>query len=659
MGQSMSLKRKAVAAVSGVFAVCILLLSWMNYYQARQEIISSLEKSAQQTVNINAQKLSTWIQARQAEVSVMANTEVVKSGDVKKVTAYLRQEVDRSNGMYFSLGFGDTSGKLVTQEGSVINIAAQETFPVMMQGKIAISNPFSSKQDPGQYIVTVGIPVVQDGKVTGVVTGATRVNTVFQENTDFHIGQSDKVFIIHKKGIVFHHPDKSLVLKNLFDVSPGYGQIVRELMEAGGGNRILTVNGEKDIIFAAQIPNTEWFMLLDVPLAEYTGKLNGILIKIIIGSIFAVVILTITIAFFSGYLFRRIKYVARRLNEIATGDSDLTQRLEVKAQDEIGELAHAFNKMLNSQSATIANVLKASRQVKEASQQLLLTSEQTAQAAGQVADAINQTAQGTVAQTAAVAGAVDVVGQLTIGIEQTVQTAADVTAVSEKTTAQALQGEKLLTSVVSQMAAIESTVTNTAGIILKLGNRSKEIGSFVGAISAIATQTNLLALNAAIEAARAGEQGRGFAVVADEVRKLAEQSEAAAQQITSVIGEIQKDSELAVEAMKSGTVAVKSGTEVVTAAGSTFHAIIGQIAGLSEGIKTITAAIAHMSDYGGRIAGTVKNINDISKDIASQTQTVSAATEEQSAAMEEIAASSQKLADMAVAMQEMVGRFKI
>ena len=163
MGQSMSLKRKAVAAVSGVFAVCILLLSWMNYYQARQEVISSLEKSAQQTVNINAQKLSTWIQARQAEVSVMANTEVIKSGDVKKVTAYLRQEVDRSNGMYFSLGFGDTSGKLVTQDGSVINIAAQETFPVMMQGKIAISNPFSSKQDPGQYIVTVGIPVVQDG----------------------------------------------------------------------------------------------------------------------------------------------------------------------------------------------------------------------------------------------------------------------------------------------------------------------------------------------------------------------------------------------------------------------------------------------------------------------------------------------------------------
>ncbi|HWR41756.1 methyl-accepting chemotaxis protein [Sporomusa sp.] len=659
MQKSMPLKWKAILAVSGVFAICTLLLSWMNYYQAREEVIGSLEKSAQQTVNINAQKLSTWIQARQAEVSVMANTEVVKSGDTSKVTAYLRQEVARSNGMYFSLGLGDTRGTLVTQDGSVINIATQETFPMMMQGKIAISNPFPSKQDPSQYIVTVGVPVVNNGQVTGMVTGATRVNTVFQENTNFHIAQSDKVFIIHKKGIVFHHPDKNLVLKNLFDTNQEYSGYVRQLIEAGGGSRIIAVNGENDILFAAQIPNTDWFMLLDVPLVEYTSKLNGLLIKIIIGSTLSIVVLSITIALLSGYLFRRIKAVAVRLVEIAAGGGDLTQRIQVEAQDEIGELAQAFNKMLDSQSATISNVMKASRHLAAASQQLLLTSEQTAQATGQVAEAITQTAQGAVEQTTAMAGAVKVVEQLTAGIEQTAQTAAAVTVASEKTTDAAQQGEKLLTSVVSQMATIENTVTGTAGIILKLGTRSKEIGEFVGAISGIAGQSNLLALNAAIEAARAGEQGRGFAVVADEVRKLAEQSQAAAQQITSLVAEIQADTQLAVQAMQSGTVAVKSGTEVVTAAGSAFNEIIQQITGLSAGIKTIAVAIGQMADYGGNIASTVNHIEIISKDISGQTQTVSAATEEQSAAMEEIAASSQKLADMAADLQHLVEKFRI
>lgn len=659
MRKRITLKWQAILVVSGIFAICTLVLSWLNYREARQEVISSLEKGAQQTVTINAQKLSTWIQARQAEVAVMANTEAVKSGDIARATAYLRQEAARANGMYFSLGIGDTTGRLVTQDGSVINIAVQETFPVMMQGKPALSNPFPSKQDPAQHIVTVGIPVLQNGQVTGVVTGTTRVDTLFQENTSFHIGQSDKVFIIHKKGTIFYHPDKELVLKNLFAVNPVYGEPVRQLVEAGGGDRIIPVQGGNDIVFAAPIPQTEWFMVLDVPLAEYTGGLNGLLIKIFLGAVLAIVILSLTITFASGYLFRRIKYVAGRLDEIAAGGGDLTQRIAVTAQDEIGELAQAFNKMLDSQSATIGRVLKTSRQLAAASQQLMLTSEQTAQAAGQVASAITQTAQGTVAQNAAVGVAVNAVGQLTAGIDHTVRTAAAVTATAEKTTGAAQQGEKLLTSVVKQMAKIESTVTDTAGIVLTLSGRSQQIGTFVGAIGAIAGQTNLLALNAAIEAARAGEQGRGFAVVADEVRALAEQSRAAARQITSLVAEIQADAALAVQAMHSGTADVKSGTEVVTAAGDAFNEIIRQIAGLSAGIGTITAAIDNMAGCGGHIAAAVRNIDTNSQAISSQTQTVSAATEEQSAAMEEIAAASQKLADVAAELQGLVGRFKI
>lgn len=158
--------------------------------------------------------------------------------------------------------------------------------------------------------------------------------------------------------------------------------------------------------------------------------------------------------------------------------------------------------------------------------------------------------------------------------------------------------------------------------MVALGNQSKEIGQIVNTISDIAGQTNLLALNAAIEAARAGEQGKGFAVVADEVRKLAEQSQMAAKQIADLIAQIQSQPNSAVQAMNEGSAEVKIGTEVVDTAGHTFTDII-------------------------------------SRDTAAQAETVSAVTEEQSAAMDEITTSSEALANMAEDLSEVVSKFKL
>ncbi len=211
----------------------------------------------------------------------------------------------------------------------------------------------------------------------------------------------------------------------------------------------------------------------------------------------------------------------------------------------------------------------------------------------------------------------------------------------------------------SQMASIEKTVSSSAQVVTKLGERSKEIGQIVDTISGIAGQTNLLALNAAIEAARAGEQGRGFAVVAEEVRKLAEQSQEAAKEIAILISEIQSETDKAVVAMSDGTREVKVGAEVVNSAGQSFKEIVLLVNEESAQIKEISAAIQQMAAGSQQIVASAHDIDRISKDAAAQTQTVSAATEEQSASMEEIAASSQALAKMAEELQTAVRKFTI
>ena len=165
------------------------------------------------------------------------------------------------------------------------------------------------------------------------------------------------------------------------------------------------------------------------------------------------------------------------------------------------------------------------------------------------------------------------------------------------------------------------SVSSSAQVVAKLGERSKEIGQIVDAISGIAGQTNLLALNAAIEAARAGEQGRGFAVVAEEVRKLAEQSQEAAKQIANLISEIQTETDSAVVAMDDGTREVKIGTEVVNTAGQAFKEIVSLIAEVSSQIREISAAIQQMASGSQQIVASVRNIDSISKGTAGQTQT--------------------------------------
>lgn len=234
-----------------------------------------------------------------------------------------------------------------------------------------------------------------------------------------------------------------------------------------------------------------------------------------------------------------------------------------------------------------------------------------------------------------------------------------VTVVSTKAAAAAQHGEKAIESAISQMSSIEKTVMDSASVVIKLGDRSKEIGQIVSAISAIAGQTNLLALNAAIEAARAGEQGRGFAVVAEEVRKLAEQSQEASQQITNLITEIQVDTDKAVLAMEAGTREVKIGTEVVTTASSSFMEIISSIDQVSTQINTVSSAVRQMAGGSQEIVSVIKKIEDVTKNTADQAQMVSAASQEQSAAMEEIAASSQTLAKLAQNLQGEIAKFTI
>jgi methyl-accepting chemotaxis protein len=381
----------------------------------------------------------------------------------------------------------------------------------------------------------------------------------------------------------------------------------------------------------------------------------------ILMSVFFVVAVALLVAIgwtIARSITRPLQVIVAACNDMSAGIfQDKAQTIHRK--DEIGQLSDALVNMRRNVRQVLKQVHESAEQVAASSEELTASAEQSSQAVNQVAASTSDVAAAANKTLVAAGEASAAVEQMSAGIQQIAANTNQVATHSSQASDKAKEGDVSVNKAVSQMASIEQTVNNSAQVVAKLGERSKEIGQIVNTISGIAGQTNLLALNAAIEAARAGEQGRGFAVVAEEVRKLAEQSQDAAKQIANLIGEIQGDTDKAVVAMDAGTREVKVGSEVVTAAGEAFKEIAGLILQVSDQVREISAAIQQMASGTQQIVNSVKEIDSLTKTGGGEMQTVSAATEEQSASIEEIASSSQALAKLAQNMQAAVNKFRI
>jgi len=348
--------------------------------------------------------------------------------------------------------------------------------------------------------------------------------------------------------------------------------------------------------------------------------------------------------------------VLTSLRKIAQGD--LRVHLSTESGDEFAQMADETNKMLENIRNMTKTIQKTAESVADASGTLTNTAEQSAHATQSVAQSITEVAEASHGQMDSVAEAKHQVHAFTRGLSDATSAIENVADDIEHTSQKAEEGNQLVVATVDQMNAIADTVVSSSEVVAKLGERSKEIGNIVEVISGISGQTNLLALNAAIEAARAGEHGHGFAVVAEEVRKLAEESQNASKQIGDLIRAIQEETEEAVTAMETGRTEAEKGRENVAATGEGFSEILSMIRRIQENAGSIKATMDDLGQRATKIDTATGEIHDAASKVASESQTVSAATEEQAAGMEEIAASSRGLSDMAHELNTAAAKFK-
>ncbi len=403
---------------------------------------------------------------------------------------------------------------------------------------------------------------------------------------------------------------------------------------------------------ADKTTNDRMKMLDDIVTAQERMMLILIVVSLIIG-IFISVLLTRSIT-------KPLTSMRGRVDEMAQGRFDKDMEKEfLSRDDEFGDMAKSFDAMTRNMRTMIRQVSQSSEQVAASSEQLTAGAQQSAEASNNIATSITQVAQGSEKQVSAVNDTSAIVEEISATMEEVSATAAEMATMSEQAAGAATEGKQSVDRAVTQMreVSVGAKQAQTAAEALKVS--SAQIGEIVGLISTIAGQTNLLALNAAIEAARAGEQGRGFAVVAEEVRKLAEQSETAAHQIKTLVGSNHTSIGNVVGAIDVAIRDIAQGVELVNVAGTNFAAINGQVQQVTDQVRIIAKAINEAAVGSQRIVGSIREVENLSRDAAAESQNVSAATEEQSASMQEIAASSQALAKLAEGLQQAVAKFRI
>lgn len=400
--------------------------------------------------------------------------------------------------------------------------------------------------------------------------------------------------------------------------------------------------------------NEERQMAMDNAKASAQEAFNTLIIAILV----AIILGTVQVLLISRMVSRNLNKVVEVSQKIANADLTV-ENIDYKGNDEIGRLAVATNSMSDTLRRMVGQISEISETVSGQSEELTQSANEVKAGSEQVATTMQELASGAESQANYASDLASSMETFTTKVNDANENGEHIYTSSTTVLRMTKDGSQMMESSVQQMARVDQIVKEAVDKVQGLDTQSKEITKLVYVIKDIADQTNLLALNAAIEAARAGEHGRGFAVVADEVRKLAEQVGVSVTDITGIVEAIQMESTSVASSLQGGYDEVEKGTSQMKATGETFAEIEGAVSTMVESIQSVTSSLSSVATNSQEMSTLVQEIAAISEESAAGVEQTSASSQQTSSSMEEVASSSNELAKLAEKLNELVRQFKI
>ncbi|MCG9680369.1 methyl-accepting chemotaxis protein [Vibrio sp. Isolate24] len=591
-----TIKLKIQIAIAIIIAIVSGVQAWISVSQLKQETTSALNSEMANVSHATSRYISDWLSIR-SDMMLANEVSILNTDNVDR-----EMLITKRAGGFLSVYAGFDDGSIAYGDKSEDWPADYDprTRPwykdAMATNGLIVTEPY---QDFDGSIV-VSFAKAFSGSKNGVLAADLTVTNIIEEVLNVSLDNEGFSFLVDGNNNIVAYQDEKLSQQPLTELNPVLSaDKVHQLVNTSFISTISWPQQGDKLIFATNVPNTDWSLgiVVDKDMA-YASVAEQIQFTAI-----ASIFLYIVIASISTYVITRLlqplQTLSAALSQLSQGEGDLTQRIDIRRMDEIGELAQHVNQFLSQMQSMLSGIIHHSRDLAVQAEQANLLAQQSSQQVEAQQNDVNQIATA-IHEMSATAAEVASHAELTANASQGSASACE-------------DGQQVIEKNRQAIVELADQVTAASGVISELESNTQSINQILSTIREIAEQTNLLALNAAIEAARAGEQGRGFAVVADEVRVLSQRTHGSTEEIRNMIETLQNNTKLAVNSMESST--ALAGTSVDYAQQA------------YQSLNTITSAITEINDMALQIASAAEEQRAVSEDISRNTQGIKDASD--------------------------------
>ena len=678
-----SIKTELLCIVLSLIIIGMLSISFLGYFYSKSIINDEIaEKMNHQTDYITEGIEKTLLKhdqlantlSKAVEASVLTGDEKTYISMIKKVVTtnddtfgsgiWFEPYQSNSEQKYFGpYAYKDNDNVYITMDYSN---EKYDYFKYDWYQDAKNNDGMSSWSDPYYdetsdiTMITTSVPFYNsNNNFMGVVTADINLDSIQELISETKVGESGHAFLLSNDGTYISHKDSEKIMKQniLNESNKELAEMGKKILETKEGQGTYLESNGKYQIFYSQIPKTNWIIGLTISEKELYSSLNNLLITNAITLLIVLIVVSFLIINYANKLSTNMGTLNEMAESLSKGD--FTVKSNINLKNEIGALSNSFNIMIKNIKNLLTNVIEISNQVADSSVNLASTSQEVSASSEEVTRAVDEIACGANDQAKDAEQGTMVASSLDKKFEQLKENSNIMHENANNVNEANKKGMLTIKDLIVKTDLNNQYINKAEKTVGELNIKSNNISEILETISSIAEQTNLLSLNASIEAARAGEAGRGFVVVADEIRKLAEDSETATNRIRNIVEELQTESNNTVDIMSEVKSKIQEQTNAVSDVNTVFNTINESIEMIAKQIENVYASIDDISEDKDKIVSSIENIASVSEETAAASEEVAASVEQQTSGIEKVAENAEKLSDFSVSLNEQINKFKI